>query len=57
MTMTAGYVGVLTTVYPDYTQAKLSAGLVFQLIETRSNIDNLSEEGLKPVSFIIIFID
>nr|ALE20477.1 P-glycoprotein [Tetranychus cinnabarinus] len=48
MTMCAAYVGVLTTVYPDYTQASLSAGLVFQLIESRSNIDNLSEEGLRP---------
>ena len=48
--MSAIMVGQLTSILPDYTQAKLSAGLVFKIIESRSMIDNLSQDGLRPVS-------
>lgn len=42
-------VGQATSWIPDYNKAKLAAGLIFHLIEQKSNMDPFNEGGLRPV--------
>jgi hypothetical protein len=35
---------------PEYMRAKVSAGLMFKMINAPTKIDNMSDQGLKPVS-------
>lgn len=39
----------------DYTKAKYSASLIFQLIEKPTEIDSQSNKGVKPVGLVYIF--
>ena len=43
--------GQLGAFAPNYTEAKLSAGRIFQLLDRVPAIDSYSQEGLKPVSW------
>jgi len=42
-------VGQATSFVPDYTKANLAAGLIFNLIETKSAIDPFNPTGLRPI--------
>jgi ATP-binding cassette subfamily B (MDR/TAP) protein 1 len=42
-------VGQATSWIPDYNKAKLAAGLIFHLIEQKSEIDPFNESGLRPI--------
>jgi len=44
-------VGQATSFIPDYAKANLAAGLIFNLIETKSTIDPCSREGLRPILY------
>ncbi|CAL1280382.1 unnamed protein product [Larinioides sclopetarius] len=58
MAFSAVSVGQWTSYLPDYTKAKLSAGLVFHLLNLVPNIDSSSKEGIRPeVTGKIDFID
>lgn len=48
MAFSAVSAGQWTSYLPDYTKAKLSAGLIFNLINTDPQIDSSSEGGIKP---------
>lgn len=49
VSLSAISVGQITSMLPDYAKAKLSAGLVFELIEAVPGIDSFSRKGVKPV--------
>ncbi|XP_055939948.1 ATP-dependent translocase ABCB1-like [Argiope bruennichi] len=58
MAFSAVAVGQWTLYLPDYAKAKLSAGLVFHLMNLVPNIDSSSEGGMRPeVNGKIDFID
>ncbi|GFQ83988.1 ATP-dependent translocase ABCB1 [Trichonephila clavata] len=58
MAFSAVSVGQWTSYLPDYAKAKLSAGLVFHLINIVPNIDSSSKGGIRPdVKGKIDFID
>ncbi|KAF8792180.1 ATP-dependent translocase ABCB1 like protein [Argiope bruennichi] len=58
MAFSAVAVGQWTLYLPDYAKAKLSAGLVFHLMNLVPNIDSSSEGGIRPeVNGKIDFID
>lgn len=49
LAFTAVSVGEWSSYLPDYTKAKLSAGLMFHMMEMKPLIDSYSEGGIKPV--------
>ena len=49
MAFSAISVGQATSFIPDYAKANLAAGLIFNLIETKSSIDPFSPNGLRPI--------
>lgn len=53
MAFSAVSAGQWTSYLPDYTKAKLSAGLIFNLIDAVPEIDSSSKGGIKPVSFLL----
>lgn len=50
MAFSAVSVGQWTSMLPDYLRARLSAGLVFSLLEAETEIDGYSDGGVRPVS-------
>lgn len=44
------------TYFPEYVRARLSAGLLFKMLNLTPSIDSLSDEGKKPVSMVIIYL-
>ncbi|XP_077534153.1 ATP-dependent translocase ABCB1-like isoform X2 [Haemaphysalis longicornis] len=48
MAFSAVSVGQWTSMLPDYLRARLSAGLVFNLLEAETEIDGYSDGGLRP---------
>ncbi|XP_077510416.1 ATP-dependent translocase ABCB1-like isoform X2 [Amblyomma americanum] len=48
MAFSAVSVGQWTSMLPDYLRARLSAGLVFNLLEAESEIDGYSDGGMRP---------
>ena len=38
---------------PDYAAAKVSAARIFKLFDYKPAIDAYSDEGIKPVSFVL----
>lgn len=48
--MSAGSVGFASAYFPEYAKAKLAAGIIFKMLDEKSEIDNFSEDGGKPVS-------
>lgn len=50
MAFSAVSVGQWTSYLPDYSKAKLSAGLVFNIINMIPKIDSSSKGGIKPVN-------
>lgn len=50
MAFSAVFVGQWTSMLPDYLWARLSAGLVFNLLKAETEIDGYSDGGMRPVS-------
>uniref|UniRef100_A0A224YRW0 ABC-type xenobiotic transporter n=1 Tax=Rhipicephalus zambeziensis TaxID=60191 RepID=A0A224YRW0_9ACAR len=48
MAFSAVSVGQWTSMLPDYLRARLSAGLVFNLLEAETEIDGYSDGGMRP---------
>ncbi|CAN7985073.1 unnamed protein product, partial [Ixodes pacificus] len=48
MAFSAVSVGQWTSMLPDYLRARLSAGLVFSLLEAETEIDGYSDGGVRP---------
>jgi hypothetical protein len=46
--------GQTSSMTPDYSKAKIAAQKVFTFIDSVPSIDNQSEEGLKPVSMMLV---
>ncbi len=52
----AGFaLGLVSAYFPEYIKAKISAALIFKMINEKPKIDSMSTTGLKPVSFDIFF--
>lgn len=49
ISLSAASVGQVISMLPDYSKARLSAALVFKMIETKPGIDSFSTQGVKPV--------
>jgi ATP-binding cassette subfamily B (MDR/TAP) protein 1 len=41
---------------PEFIRARVSAALMFRMINEPTNIDNMSDQGLKPVNFFIFWL-
>uniref|UniRef100_A0AC34QYV8 p-glycoprotein n=1 Tax=Panagrolaimus sp. JU765 TaxID=591449 RepID=A0AC34QYV8_9BILA len=50
ISFTAGSMGFASAYFPEYLKAKLAAGLIFKMLETRPMVDNMSDEGLRAKS-------
>jgi hypothetical protein len=49
-------VGQSSSLTPDYSKAKIAAQKVFTFIDSIPSIDNQSDEGLRPVSAMLVTI-
>lgn len=49
-------IGQTSAFIPDYVKARLSAALIFHMIEYPSRIDSYSSQGQKPVLNSFIFL-
>lgn len=49
ISLSAASVGQVISMLPDYSKARLSAALVFKMIETKPGIDSFDTSGVKPV--------
>uniref|UniRef100_A0A0N5AV15 ABC-type xenobiotic transporter n=1 Tax=Syphacia muris TaxID=451379 RepID=A0A0N5AV15_9BILA len=43
--MSATSIGYASAYFPEYTKAKLAAGIIFKMLQTKSEIDNFSNDG------------
>lgn len=52
--MTAGFISVMSAMsyFPEYVRAKASAGVMFKMMNAPTKINNMSEEGMRPVSAV-----
>ncbi|KAE9555670.1 hypothetical protein FO519_001141 [Halicephalobus sp. NKZ332] len=46
ISFTAGSMGFASAYFPEYMKAKLAAGLIFKMLETEPNVDNMSDSGI-----------
>ena len=49
MTYSSSVIGFSASYFPEFFKARLSAGLIFKILNTKSKIDNYATTGLKPV--------
>lgn len=49
--MTSGFIAIMAAAsyFPEYVRARVSAGVMFKMMNAPSKINNMSEEGTKPV--------
>lgn len=49
MSFSTGAIGFAASYFPEFFKARLSAGLIFKILNSKSKIDNYATTGLKPV--------
>uniref|UniRef100_A0A914ER16 Uncharacterized protein n=1 Tax=Acrobeloides nanus TaxID=290746 RepID=A0A914ER16_9BILA len=48
MSFTTGSIGWAASYFPEYTKARLAAGIIFKMLREKSKIDSLMDDGQRP---------